>query len=202
MRSTRPCSKASGPRPRTRRSTRAGLVLDLAGDPIAAGSPVVLPRLADLRTRRGFTIDLRVRFDELTAGQTILDTRDKTGKGILLATSDRSTLRLTLSDGRTQAAWDSDPGTGPGTLKVGRTGSTSRSIVDGGPKIITFVVDGILNDGGAVREYGWGRFPRDLGDVNGLARRPLAPTLLGRLRAFRIYDRALRTSEAVGNSRD
>ena len=181
--------------------TRAGLVLDLAGEPVAADSPVVLPRLADLRTRRGFTIDMRIRFDELTAGQTILDTRDKSGKGILLSTSDRSTLRLTLGDGRTQATWDSDPGTGPGTLKVG-VWQHVTVIVDGGPKIITFLVDGILNDGGTVREYGFGRFPRDLGDVNGAERTPLAPSLLGRLHRFRIYDRALRTSEAVGNSRE
>src|SRR5262249_42881011 len=71
----------------------------------------------------------------------------------------------------------------------------------GGPKLIMFVVDGVLNDGGAVRQYGWGRFPADLGDVNGLERVRLAPTLLGRLRTVRVYDRALRVSEAVGNHR-
>ena len=199
MRSTGPCSRDSGRRPRAKEVARAGLVLDVAGEPIAAGLPVALPRLADLHTRRGFTIDLVVRFDELTAGQTILDTRDKTGKGILLSTSDRSTLRLTLGDGRTQATWDSDPGTGPGTLRVGHWHHITV-IVDGGPKIITFLVDGILNDGGAVREYGWGRFPRDLGDVNG-TRCPAREYPARPASRFRIYDRALRTSEAVGNSR-
>ena len=32
------------------------------------------------------------------------------------------------------------------------------AIVDGGPKIITFVVDGRLCDGGDFRQFGWGRF--------------------------------------------
>jgi hypothetical protein len=180
---------------------RDGLVAEVSGDPIAPGTALEVPRLPDLRTRRGFSIDLRVRFDELTAGQTILDTRDEAGKGLLLATSDRSSLRLTLNDGRVGASWDSDPGTGPGTLKVGAWQHVTVT-VDGGPRIITFVVDGVLNDGGALREYGWGRFPRDLGAVNGSLRAPVAPTLLGGLQALRIYDRALRTSEAVGNSRD
>jgi hypothetical protein len=184
-----------------RETTCAGLVLDLSGDPLAAGQRVELPRLPDLRIRRGFSIDLRIWFDELTAGQTILDARSPTGKGLVLGISDRATLRLTLSDGRAQAVWDSDPGTGPGTLKVGVWQHVTVT-VDGGPKIITFVVDGVLDDGGALREYGWGRFPRDLGDVNGAERAALAPGLIGRLRTFRVYDRALRTSEAVGNSRD
>jgi hypothetical protein len=184
-----------------REPTRAALVLDVPGESLVAGRGVELPKFPDLRTRRGFSIDLRVRFDELTAGQTVLDARNKSGKGLVLAVSDRATLRLTLSDGRLQATWDSDPGTGPGTLKVGAWQHVTVT-VDGGAKIITFVVDGILNDGGALREYGWGRFPRDLGDVNGAERVALAPGLLGRVRTFRIYDRALRTSEAIGNSRD
>jgi hypothetical protein len=180
--------------------TRDGLALEEAGDPIAAGSLVNVPRLADLRTRRGFTIDLRVWFDELTGNQTILDTRDSSGKGLRLATSERATLRLTLGDGRREASWDSDPGTGPGTLKVGAWQHVTI-IIDSGPRLILFVVDGVLNDGGALREYGWGRFPRALGDVNGKGRAALAPSLLGKLRAVRIYNRALRVSEAVGNSR-
>ena len=85
------------------------------------------PSLADLRTRRGFTIDLRVRFDELTAGQTILDTRDQSGKGILLATSERSTLRLTLSDGRTRGHLGQRPGHRPRARSRWATGSTSPS---------------------------------------------------------------------------
>jgi hypothetical protein len=63
-----------------------------------------------------------------------------------------------------------------------------------------FVVDGVLNDGGALRDYGWGRLPKNHSDVNsGPAR--LAPAIFGQIGRFRVYDRYLRTSEAVGNWR-
>jgi hypothetical protein len=69
--------------------------------------------------------------------------------------------------------------------------------VDGGPKIITFVVDGVLCDGGTERQFGWGRFSPTLRAANGAPTLKLAPPI----RAVRVYTRALRTSEAVGNFR-
>ena len=69
--------------------------------------------------------------------------------------------------------------------------------VDGGPKIITFVVDGVLHDGGHTRQFGWGRFSPTLRSANGAPQLRLAPAL----RQIRVYTRALRTSEAVGNFR-
>ncbi|CAN5863284.1 hypothetical protein BH23PLA1_BH23PLA1_10280 [soil metagenome] len=180
--------------------SRKGLVLEVEGDPIEPGQTIELPRLPDLSERGGFAIDFRIRLDELTAGQTILDARNSAGKGWLLATSHRSTIALTLSDGRNETTWDSDPGTGPGTLRVGDWQHVTVN-VDAGPRIISFIVDGVLNDGGSVRQYGWGRIDPELGDVNGANKATLAPNLFGDLRLFRIYDRYLRTSEAVGNSR-
>jgi hypothetical protein len=179
---------------------RDGLILEVRGERAAPGSPLALPRLPDLRQRRGFSIDLRVRFAELSPGQTMLDARDGTGKGIRLTITERATLQLTLNDGRRESSWDSDPGTGPGTLKVGAWQHVAV-IVDGGPKLILFVVDGVLDDGGAGREYGWGRFDPELGDVNGTDQAVVAPTFFGDLKSLRIYDRALRVSEAVGNDR-
>jgi hypothetical protein len=69
--------------------------------------------------------------------------------------------------------------------------------VDGGPKIITFVVNGLLCDGGDDRQFGWGRFSPNL-------RTPTGATTLkigSALQSLRIYNRALRTSEAIGNFR-
>jgi hypothetical protein len=85
-------------------------------------------------------------------------------------------------------------------------------IVDGGPKIIAFVIDGILNDGGDFRQFGWGRFNPNLrgatrfthrGTIAPEARELLriGPGLRGELRSLRVYDRALRISEAIGNYR-
>jgi len=178
-----------------RRVARDGLVLELSGAQVAPGATVQMPRLA---AGRGFAIDLWVRFRELSPGQTILDARDEAGKGIALTTSDRFTLQITLRDGHTTASWDSDPGTHPGTLRVG-VWQHVAVIVDGGPKIISFVVDGQFNDGGAVRQFGWGRFPKELTDVNGAPTAQIAPRLCGELKLLRIYNRYLRTSEVVGN---
>ncbi len=174
---------------------RRGLVLEIAGTPRS----VALPALPDLSRGGGFTIEMWVRLSELSEGQTLLDTTTSSGKGIRLRTTDRFTCGLDLSDGRAKGSWDSDPGTHEG---VARSGMWQHVvfIVDGGPKIISVVVDGVLNDGGAVRDYGWGRFPAELGDVNGGEAR-LAPRIFGEIRKVRIYDRALRTSEAVSNWR-
>ena len=73
--------------------------------------------------------------------------------------------------------------------------------VDGGPKIITFIVDGKLCDGGAARQFGWGRFNPNLRDLNGNKLLRIGPSLQGRIHHLRIYNRWLRSSQAVGNFR-
>ncbi len=160
------------------------------------------PELPSLVEGEGFTIEAWVRFDELTAGQVVLDTRDEAGRGIRLATTDRSTLGLTLADGEVESTWDSDPGTHPGTIVVGRWQHVV-AIVEGGPRLILFVVDGHLNDGGAVRQFGWGRIPDTLTSVNGQWIRIDQPGdgLFGNLHRLRLYDRPLHVSEAVSLSR-
>jgi len=175
---------------------REGLKVDWRGGP----KTITMPKLPDLRTGGGFSLDLWFQVTELSPGQVILDTRDSAGKGIALTTSDRFTMQLTLNDGHKTSFWDSDPGTHPGTLSIGRMQHVAVT-VDGGPKIITFVVNGVLNDGGAVRQYGWGRFDPELSDVDGRMEVSLAPRLFGELKSFRVYDRYLRTSEAVANFR-
>jgi hypothetical protein len=170
-----------------------GLVLE------ANGGTIEMPVLSNLAERRGFTIDFQMRLRELTSGQVILDARENK-KGIALVISDHSTLQLILNDGKKEFTWDSDSGIHPGTLKVNAWQHVSV-IVDGAAKVVSFVVDGILNDGGAIRDYGWGRFPLDLGDVNGRKTVTVGGNITGHVEHFRIYDRYLRTSEAVGNWR-
>ncbi len=179
---------------------RRGLAAGVPSGRAIGGSEFEMPPLPSLAEGKGFAMDFWIRLKELSAGQTILDTRLAGGKGLAVTTSDRFTLSLTLHDGRHESQWDSDPGTHPGTLRVNHW-QHAAIIVDGGPKIICFVVDGVFNDGGPVRQYGWGRFHPDTADVNGLSRVRLGPEMMGSLQSFRVYDRPLRTSEAVGNYR-
>jgi hypothetical protein len=99
-------------------------------------------------------------------------------------------VRITLSDGRTLCAWSSDQQ----LLTAGKPHHVVIT-VDGGPKIITFVVDGLLCDGGDERQFGWGRFSPQLSSPDGSSTLLLSPAV----KSLRLYNRSLRTSEAVGN---
>jgi hypothetical protein len=59
------------------------------------------------------------------------------------------------------------------------------------------LVDGVLCDGGDEARRGWGRFSRRLMDLGGTARLQLGAGLRGRLEHLRLFERALRVSEAV-----
>jgi hypothetical protein len=141
-------------------------------------------------TRAGFSIDLWLQLDTLAAGQSLIDSRDETGAGILVSTTESGTVAISMNDGRQQMVWESDSG----VLQAGQPQHVVIT-VDGGPKIITFVVNGVLCDGGDQRQFGWGRYSPTLRTPVG------AETVqLGKpVQFLRLYNRALRTSEAVGN---
>lgn len=143
-----------------------------------------------LDLRAGFSIDVWFTLQNLGAAQTLLDNRDEEGKGLHVETLDNGALRITLNDGRTECAWASDQ-------KLLTAGKAHHAVitVDGGPKIITFVVDGVLCDGGDQRQFGWGRFSPDLRTPNGNTLLSIAPVV----KTLRLYNRALRTSEAVSH---
>lgn len=140
--------------------------------------------------RTGFSIDVWLQFDSLKAGQMLLDSRDANGKGIALTVAEKGALHFTMNDGRQEAAWDSDQG----KLATGKPQHVVVT-VDGGPKIITFIVNGILCDGGDERQFGWGRYSPTLRTPNGAAEMQVGAGV----KSLRVYGRALRTSEAVGN---
>lgn len=186
-----------------------GLALDLDADACRHGGQYPAPELPLLSSIRqspnlfvdpplwgGFTLDLGVRLDDLTPGQVLVDARDTTGKGYALTIGPSGSVVLDLHDGRTHNRWDSDPG-----LLTAGAEHHLVAIVDGGPKLILFVIDGQLNDGGPHRQFGWGRFSPWLREVNGAEVLTIAPNLRGALTRLRLYPRALRVSEAVGNWR-
>ena len=167
---------------------REGLLLELGTDDARDG--VAMPRLPDLRDLGGFSLDCWIELDDLAPGQALLDARTGNDKGIALLTAQNGAVKLELADGTTSAAWTSD--------EASLTPAKPHHVVvvvDSGPKIITFIVDGVLCDGGEQRQFGWGRFPAALGDVNGAETLEVA----GAVKHLRVYGRHLRTSEAVAN---
>lgn len=142
--------------------------------------------------RAGLAVELWVRLETLAAGQVLLDNRTAQGKGLSLQTTGRAAIEVVLNDGRSENRWDCDPG----LLTCGVRHHVAV-VIDGGPKVICFVVDGALGDGAEDRQFGWGRFSPNLRDVNGGASLQVGAGV----EAMRIYGRALLTSEVVGNFR-
>jgi hypothetical protein len=140
--------------------------------------------------RQGFSIDLWLCLDTLDPDQIVLDNCTATGQGFCLQTTSHGTLEIVLNDGRTENRWRCDP-----DMLAAHKPCHVVVVVDAGPKIITFVVDGVLNDGGGFRQFGWGRFSPHLRGVNGAGELRIAPCV----QRLRLYNRYLRTSEAVGN---
>jgi hypothetical protein len=70
------------------------------------------------------------------------------------------------------------------------------AVADGGPRIISLMVDGVLCDGAGLEEYGWAWFPT-LGSVRGGESMAVVPDYGGELLSARVYSRMLTTSEMV-----
>ena len=168
-----------------------GLVLDTKKDAKMPALPLFMQRSRradfskdDLRT--GFSLDVWV--DSTAPGQVLADNRTPEGKGFALVMIPGGAVELILNDGRSESRWACDPG----MITAGKRHHIA-AIVDGGPKIITFVIDGVLNDGGDDRQFGWGRFNPNLMSANGADNLHVGASVKG----LRLYNRALRTSEAV-----
>ncbi len=181
--------------------TRAGCVLELAQVGPAVVDMPALPLFnkrgpqspygcEDLRA--GFSLDFWLVLESSAAGRVLLDTRLENGQGLMLHYTGAGQLEIVLNDGRSENRWDCDPA----SVGVGKLHHVAI-IVDGGPKVISFVIDGRLCDGAEFRQYGWGRFSPYLREANGSGKLVVEAGV----QLVRIYDRALRTSEAVAHFR-
>jgi len=167
----------------------------------SVAAPKIAPLCGDLQhgaSARTFnpgalTIEAVARFSDLAPGQILLDSRDDSGRGWVLRTSDHQNVRFEMCDGINAAYWDCDAG-----LLKANTPHQVAVVVDGFPKTICFVVDGVLCDGGVDRAYGYGRFSSNFKDISGGKVVRLAGHH-GDLKQLRIYTRAVRISELVGN---
>lgn len=187
--------------------TKEGLVLDWTYQKGSFPQTATAPVLREFYKRdtkkleqpgmnapNGFTVDLAFTLKTLTPNQLLADGRDSTGKGWCVRTTAQKTIELIMNDGRTESSWACDEG----MLAENKRHYVSI-IVDGGPKIVAFVVDGVLNDGGSSRQFGWGRFSPFLKSVAGAAQLTIGKDLTGQLSQLSVYNRAITVSEAVGN---
>jgi hypothetical protein len=156
-----------------------------------------MPKLGSLLKDEGFTIDLWIRLESLTPGQVVLETSDEQkDRHLSVSVGEVGKLRLILDDGVGRMGTAE---TDAGLLQPGKLHHVSF-IIDGGPDIISSVVDGRLCDGGSEHQFGWKWFDTYLEDVttpDKLLR--IAPSLKGEVLSLRLYNRHLRTAEVIQN---
>jgi hypothetical protein len=149
-----------------------------------------------MNTRNGITLDFCVNLTSLRPGQNLLDNRTSCGRGFCITVGEQENIRLTMNDGLSESCWSSEPG----VLRQDHLHHISV-IIDSGPKIITALVDGKFCDGGDDRQFGWGRFSSELRHINGSEELVVGKDVDGCITTLRIYNRALMSTEAVGNYR-
>jgi hypothetical protein len=147
-----------------------------------------VPALTTKDLKTGFSIDLWFHMTVQT-GDMLIDTRAEDGSGIAMYVTGESTVRIDLSDGIAISSWQCDP------VLISNGLNHLAVIIDGGPKIISYIINGGFNDGGEIRKYGWGRYNPNLRHVNGCG----VIKIHDSVRILRAYDRALMTVEACSN---
>jgi hypothetical protein len=178
-----------------------GLVINARG-PGLIKREFDLPAIEEPSKGEGFTLDLVADITKLKVGEVICESRDKDGKGFWLEMGANYSVRFTISDGVKSTSWSSDAG----VIKFFGTTEISL-IVDYRAKIISYVINGVFNDGGKERIFGWGRLDTDMGPVSTRKISIGDISVGGGLRAnnvvsaFRYYNRPLTVTECVGNYR-
>lgn len=189
-----------------------GLVLDHVASPDTPGSPdeMAAPVLADLRAGGGFTMIVQIAGGARGGSREVLvsalttvtaalgeePTDRHITKGYEIAVTAAGEVELFVTDGFDQ--------TFRHVTTIGATGVNDGAahvvafVVDGGPKVVSVVVDDHLDDGSEQAPQGWAFVPSGLGEIGG-SRVRFRPA--GRLMRFALFDRALLTSEAIGTAR-
>ena len=170
---------------------------------IPEGGKLKLPLKPVVSYTDGFTLDFSLVLATLSPGQLLSSSKDKNGKLIELKTGDFGAIEICISDGEHTDSWSSDPG----LIKATGLEYCISVIVDNGPRIIQFVIDGTVNNGRNFREYGWGRYTVNMKDFsfNNIETAKLAEesvNIKGKISNLRLYNRPLMNTEIIGNHRD
>ena len=107
---------------------------------------------------------LSILFDVVsnTASKKILyDGFDRNGKGIRVSANENGSLAVEVADDSSALpfVWNTD------APKSGSTVGRYALIFDGPADLLYVVKDGALQDGGGERDFGWGRFSHEMGNV-------------------------------------
>ena len=166
-----------------------------------------------LDTRNGVTFDFEIDLSKVPAGEkvTLFGNLSEKNRGFKVELDEKQNIVLYMSDAQTASVCTLFE---LNDFKQGPVHNVSI-VVDSGPHIVSFVVDGRFCDGGGKHQFGFARFSEALKGIN--AREPISvysatPEELAAsgetlcvfsdaITDFKVYYRALMTCEAIGNHR-
>jgi hypothetical protein len=186
--------------------TKDGIILDKDESAIMPGIEFEFPELGKLSRGDGFTLEFILQTGRLNKDQLILDTRkEKTtgigftarykGNGMVIRLLKEGGVEVLLDDGRSPLIWNS----GENTIFKKHLHHIVIH-VDAAAKMLYFTIDGEVIDGGE-RPFGYARFNPYMYDINGENIVAFPKEFKGKIKQFRIYNRPLYISEALGNYR-
>jgi hypothetical protein len=206
--------------------TQVGLQVELNGS--VSAHPFDAPMFADPRlASSGLTVELWLK----PSGSAVMATKDSSGLATKLKAKAANFLdcrsaggaQLTLAQGSNQTAvfvlrspassrapsMRISISSDPGSLADARASTHLAAVLDGGPPLVRWVVDGIAQDGGTQRLRGWAFYNfnasanHDASDVNVADEQPrtLRCRVGTRVKTLRIYSRQLTTSQLIENYR-
>lgn len=136
------------------------------------------------QTKNGFTLHIDTSVNDRCI---ILDGKDIQDRGIKLEALPDGSLIMEMGDSWGTSKIISEP-----CLKKGER-NLITIIVDGGPHVVSFVVNGKFLDGGEYRQFGWQHFSPELRHVNWAPDWKLSQGTT----AIKIFGKAIMTAEAV-----
>lgn len=178
-----------------------GLIMNSDANMLAQ-KEINFPPLPELNTGGGFSIELWLTVSKNKPGQEILSTIGGKHKGIRVSLAKSNAIEIEIADGMVR-----EDDVDENRIFVSDRNAISEDelhhvvfTVDGAAKIATIIVDGVLSDGSAeTRDYGWGRIYPYLKGLNDTYICKIDEGLDGTVHHIRLYNRALRTSEAISN---
>ncbi len=135
------------------------------------------------RTRKGFAFELRLKSGSTPA--VLVDGMDPEGRGFSLALTMEGRIELLMGDGRSESRCVSEP------LPKGDAENCLVVNIDGGPGIVSFILNGRFCDGGDDRQFGWSRYNPLLQRVDFAGEWRLASCVT----ALKVYSRPLMSAE-------
>ena len=171
-------------------------IFDISGEKLEQTDSLSLPEINPGNSVNGFTLTVRLRSNlDMAKGKIIVDSRDAHGKGFWLQAAENYTLLFSLSDGTHTSQLRADPG----LLQTrSRTEQEFTVTVDYASRIMQFVVDGVVCDGGT-NPFGWAKFDSKIKDIftEWLRIDKTRKTITG----IKFYQRALMNTEVIGEYR-